>query len=358
MELDRQSIERRDFPIARRGYDPAAVDAHLRALAAEVDELRWHSAEGRGGASLGAAAAGHVQGIIDAAEASAADIERQAADDARRTRDDAARDAERTRTEMAQRTQAHVEAVSRAAGVLLARVESMDGEVGALVHSLRAGAERLAADLGSVEANVSELYDAVSAPAPVPPAAAPVHPAAAYQPAPQPAPEWVEPTMEPGAAPVVERAVEPTAEPAIELERVSAPEPVVEVEPARIADPAPVVERAVEPERVTEPVTESIPLAGSPPPTFASAAPASIAAPAEPMAPIAPRAEPAAAAPAPPPRAVPAPANGDLDGARLVALNMALNGEPREQADRYLAEHFQLADRAQLLDEVYAAIEG
>src|SRR3984957_5357910 len=34
VELDRQGIERRDFPIVRRGYDPASVDAHLRALAA------------------------------------------------------------------------------------------------------------------------------------------------------------------------------------------------------------------------------------------------------------------------------------------------------------------------------------
>jgi hypothetical protein len=48
----------------------------------------------------------------------------------------------------------------------------------------------------------------------------------------------------------------------------------------------------------------------------------------------------------------------DLDGARLVALNMALSGEPREQADRYLADSFQLSDRAKLLDEVYAAVEG
>jgi hypothetical protein len=46
----------------------------------------------------------------------------------------------------------------------------------------------------------------------------------------------------------------------------------------------------------------------------------------------------------------------DLDGARLVALNMALSGEPREQTDRYLADSFQLADRAKLLDEVYAAV--
>jgi hypothetical protein len=48
----------------------------------------------------------------------------------------------------------------------------------------------------------------------------------------------------------------------------------------------------------------------------------------------------------------------DLDSARLVALNMALGGAPREQTDRYLAENIQLADRAKLLDEVYAAVEG
>jgi hypothetical protein len=41
-----------------------------------------------------------------------------------------------------------------------------------------------------------------------------------------------------------------------------------------------------------------------------------------------------------------------------VALNMALNGESREQADRYLADSFELADREKLLDEVYAVVEG
>jgi hypothetical protein len=51
-------------------------------------------------------------------------------------------------------------------------------------------------------------------------------------------------------------------------------------------------------------------------------------------------------------------ATGDLDGARLIALNMALNGESREDTDRYLAENFELADRGKLVDEVYAAIEG
>jgi hypothetical protein len=46
----------------------------------------------------------------------------------------------------------------------------------------------------------------------------------------------------------------------------------------------------------------------------------------------------------------------DLEGARLVALNMALNGTPREETDNYLAENFDLEDRQLLLDEVYASV--
>jgi hypothetical protein len=64
------------------------------------------------------------------------------------------------------------------------------------------------------------------------------------------------------------------------------------------------------------------------------------------------------------PAAAPAPGseasreNGDLDGARLIALNMALNGDSRAATDRFLAEHYELADRQKLLDEVFAAVEG
>ena len=162
MDLDRQSIERRDFPIARRGYDPAAVDAHLRALAAEVEELRRQVGASRGAESLGSAAAGQVQSILDAAESAAADIERQAREDAARVREEAAADAERTRAEEVYRAQAHVQAVAQATAVLLGRVESLDGEAGALVQSLRSSAGRLAADLGSVETNMAELYDAAA----------------------------------------------------------------------------------------------------------------------------------------------------------------------------------------------------
>ena len=59
-------------------------------------------------------------------------------------------------------------------------------------------------------------------------------------------------------------------------------------------------------------------------------------------------------------RAAPADGSGedDVEGARLIALNMALNGQSRAETDKYLAENFDLADRAGLLDEVYATVEG
>jgi DivIVA domain-containing protein len=61
-----------------------------------------------------------------------------------------------------------------------------------------------------------------------------------------------------------------------------------------------------------------------------------------------------AAAPAPEPLPDPAANGGDDAGARLIALNMALGGSPREETARYLADHFTLADPEALLDDVYA----
>jgi hypothetical protein len=49
---------------------------------------------------------------------------------------------------------------------------------------------------------------------------------------------------------------------------------------------------------------------------------------------------------------------GERDDARLVALNMALNGSSREETERYLEENFELRDRRLLVDEVYATVEG
>ncbi len=54
-----------------------------------------------------------------------------------------------------------------------------------------------------------------------------------------------------------------------------------------------------------------------------------------------------------------APGPSDDAGARLVALELALSGTPREQAERVLAEQFVLGDRrGRLLDDVYAAAGG
>ncbi len=264
VEFDRQAIERRDFPIARRGYDAGAVDAHLRALAAEFDELQRAAITGGADISLASTAGNQVQSILAAAETAAAEIERHALEAARQVREAADRDAERTRGEAIEKARAHVAAVAQVAASLLERVGSMDGEVSGLIESLRAGASRLAADLQTVETNMSELYDA-----------------AAGRDLPEP-------------------------------ERGG----VFETE----LDAA---------------------LAATPPPPAAVPPPRPVAQPAQ--------------AEAPPP----APAGGtDLDGARLIALNMALNGESRADTERYLAENFELPDRLALVDEVYAAVEG
>src|SRR5205807_1225586 len=161
VELDRQAIERRDFPITRRGYEPAAVDAHLSLLARHIQELSQASA-GAAEPSLAAAASSQVQSIIRAAENAAAEIERDAVAYARSTREEADRDAQSTREEAIKQSRAHVAAVAEASKALLERVGAMDGEVSALLEGLRAGAHRLAGDLATADANMGELYDAAA----------------------------------------------------------------------------------------------------------------------------------------------------------------------------------------------------
>jgi DivIVA domain-containing protein len=162
VDFDRQAVERRDFPIGRRGYDPASVDAHLRALAEELEALQRQALHGGADVSVASTAGTQVQSILQAAETAASEIERHSLENARQVREEADRDAERTREEALERARAHVAAVAQVAAGLLERVGSMDGEVSALVESLRAGAGRLAADLSAVEKGMGELYDAAS----------------------------------------------------------------------------------------------------------------------------------------------------------------------------------------------------
>src|SRR3954454_24424462 len=102
LALDRQSIEKRDFPFGRRGYEPAAVDAHLAALAREIEALKRTQAAAPPASAAAAAApapsrreplasvaSAQVQAIVEAAEASAAAIERDAREHAEQTAQDA-----------------------------------------------------------------------------------------------------------------------------------------------------------------------------------------------------------------------------------------------------------------------------
>jgi DivIVA domain-containing protein len=107
MDLERASIEKRDFPQARRGYEPEAVDAHLRAIADAVEQLK--SAQPQ--SSLAGTAASRVESIVAAAEASAREIEEKARAEADATRAQAKRDA-------AERAQAIVDRVTTRLGAL------------------------------------------------------------------------------------------------------------------------------------------------------------------------------------------------------------------------------------------------
>ena len=112
MALDRQSIARRDFPAARRGYDPAAVDRHLAAVADEVEELR---AAQHAGAALAGQTSEQVRAIIEAAEAGAAGIREGATADARE----------------------HVARVAKAADGLRERIDALERELTGVLGALR-----------------------------------------------------------------------------------------------------------------------------------------------------------------------------------------------------------------------------
>lgn len=309
VELDRQGIERRDFPIVRRGYDPASVDAHLRALAAEVEELQ-REASSRGRESLASTAGTQVQGILEAAQATAETIEREAAQDAQRVRESANADARSTREEAVARAQQHVAAVSKATEALLARVGTMDTETQTLVESLRGGASQLAGDLAAVETNMGALYDAAAGRAGGDAGAgrsgggeATAEPAGGYNGA----------NHVPVAAPAPEPHDEPFVEELSESHAGMQGDPYVEVHAEPHAEPQASESAPVKESKFPHELNRTAPTRS---------------------------------------------ASDDLDGARLVALNMALNGDSREETGRYLAENFDVPDSDRLLDEVYAAIEG
>ena len=149
---------RDDFPSNRRGYDPAAVDAHLDRIADEVDEMRRQAAAP---APLSAQAGDQVKAIVEAAERGAQEIRDAAHADARE----------------------HVARVTAAADRLRERIEQMERDITQLVLELRTGAERLRGDLDALQAGTDALAEVrreaeVAAPEPLAAPAAPPAPAA------------------------------------------------------------------------------------------------------------------------------------------------------------------------------------
>ena len=282
MALDRQSIERRDFPIARRGYEIEAVDAHLGVLA---DEFESVARRGRGAAGgLAASASEQVRMIVEAAEQSAADIERDADLEARQLRQDAREEAERLRADAGRQARDHVNRVAEVARGLLDRIESMDRELGTLLDGLRTGTQRLSADLSLLQASVGEIREVA-----------------------QPRPGIVEESESSGDA-----AIESPG--GADASGGEEPDPAVQ--------PLPFDEPAVSSPGEAVADTEG----GDLPPD-----------------------EPAA-----PGEAAGGRATAERDGARMVALNMALNGVTRADTQHHLEENFDIDDVEAMLDDVYA----
>ena len=219
--MDRDAIERRDFPVGRRGYDQAAVDAHLRAVADEIETLRANPGAARPApAPLSAGTSEQVRAILEAAETGAAELRAQAGREAGE----------------------HVAGVEQATGGMLARLDELESELNTLLDALRRSGERLAEGLAQLQSQVGEFGG--------------------------------------------EGAAAPPSD-----DQDAAPPPPDEPAPAASGDLAAHADGAL---------------------------------------------------------------NGDEAGARLIALNMALSGTPREETAAYLAEHYQLADPEALLDDVYS----
>lgn len=350
MELDRRYITRRDFPAARRGYDPDEVDSHLRELADAVEDLRREAEQRPQETSVAGAAAEQVRVIVEAAERSATEIEERAHADARRARDEADAAAREARQRADAEAAEHIRRVEEATRSMIQRADQAESQVGEVIESIRStadellgtlrstadgmvgdirtGAEQLGRELEQIRRGLGDVRDARTAAAQPAPAVA--------DPVPDEEPRVVQP---PEPEPEPERQPEPAADALPDLAPTQETHPEPEPESLKIqgdelhpGDVHPAETEVHETAEGIPPAPEREPFIPEPEP--------------EPVAEAEPEPE-------------PEPAGGGTggagsEGARLIALNMALNGTPREETAAYLSENFDLADQDALLDEVYA----
>jgi DivIVA domain-containing protein len=126
--VDRESIQRRDFPTGRKGYDPAAVDEHLRQVADAFER------KAKPPPPLSSGTSEQVRGILEAAERSAADLRAKAGEEAGD----------------------HVAGVREAADGLKGRLDDLERELGTLLDALRKSGERLSEGLTELQTRVAQ----------------------------------------------------------------------------------------------------------------------------------------------------------------------------------------------------------
>ena len=160
MALDRHNIEKKDFPLGRRGYDPEAVDAHLSALADEIASFKEEAR--RRSDTVASSASDRVRTIVEAAEQSASEIHRAAEDDAREIREEATGEANATRENAHREAREYLDKVSASTNAMMERLSAMEQEMNAMIESVRTGSSRLSADLQQLESGLSDVSGAIA----------------------------------------------------------------------------------------------------------------------------------------------------------------------------------------------------
>ena len=271
MELTRATITGHPFPQATDGYDRAAVDSHLEAIAEAVEQ----SAE-----PVGQDAAEQMRSIVEGAEQSAKALRETVQREADELRDAARNEADAIRSKAVREASAQVAAAGTAVKSLLERVDAIglgvDDSRHHVMQAAEAMAQRLSEDSEPLVATLRERAEALGA----------------------------------------------------ELDLIGSGlagglvEAIDEREHTSPRDPAPGtglaegdLEDAAEELEVREPT------------------------------------------PRPEPDQPSEPATPGTERARLVALNLAVGGTPRDETERHLREELGVEDAGTILDEAYARAE-
>ena len=358
--MERGQIERSNFAQTRRGYDPAAVDAHLREVAAAVEELQDQVEElSARPETLSRTANERLRRILEAAEASAQEISAEAEQEARALTVDARREAQTIIGEAERRarerdsesetsTSERLSRVDTRTGELMQRADELDEQFDRLLERMRAAGEAAVATLRDEAQGLRNELDEL------PGESVPAHRRSLRDEDELEPPARIEPEH-----PTAVVEPDPADEPLGDELRADRPDPRATHDQPIEDDDAP-FGRPEDDRFDSEPEDEPLGDEVIPEPRGDERLPEP---PEEPLAD--PDYDPDSAEPLPeedePTERRPSGGAGDSDqdmeGARLIALNMALSGSSRAETAEYLRETFGFEDQA-LLDDVYDRVQA